>query len=31
MYRIYSALQQPEIEIDINSTFDANTEVWELN
>ena len=28
-----SALQQPQIEIDINSTFvlDANTEVWELN
>ena len=28
-----SALQQLQIEIDINSTFvlDANTEVWELN
>ena len=28
-----SALQQPQIEIDINSTFvlDANNEVWELN
>ena len=28
-----SALQQPQIEIDINSTFvlDVNTEVWELN
>ena len=25
-----SALQQPQIEIDINSTF-ANNEVWELN
>ena len=24
-----SALQQPQIEMDINSTF-ANTEVWEL-
>ena len=28
-----SALQQPEIEIDIDSTFvlEANNEVWELN
>ena len=33
LWALRSALQQPQIEIDINSTFvlDAKNEVWELN